>query len=264
MGFNSGRFIATVSGSAWNRSIPPSVAAPVLSWCDMTQRAAIRCPAEAAAEAVKTYIRLNHEKLAADGELLALLLPERFPTRQISDLQRHVIERLREENAALRAERDGLRGVRNNAVSLSEAVKERILDLLDARTFEEAIAVAKGAAESFGADRAALCVEGEGAAPKNCHGVRMIAPGTSAALLGQEQACAVLPGGGAMLLGSVVRDCRSVAVFRVYVGPEAPALLYVLCAREGGRFEGEEEADLCYFAKALERTMRAWLGLPRV
>jgi hypothetical protein len=37
----------------------------------------------------------------------------------------------------------------------------------------------------------------------------------------------------------------------------------VLCAREAGRFEGEEEEDLCYFARALERTMRAWLDLPR-
>jgi uncharacterized protein YigA (DUF484 family) len=227
------------------------------------ERAEARSPAEAAAEAVKTYIRLNRDKLASDGELLALLVPDRFATQQIGDLQRHVIEKLRDENAALRAERDGLKGAREHAVKLGEAVKARTLDLLDARTFEEAIAVAVGAAKSFGADRAALCVEGEGAAPKNCAGVRLIAPGTSAALLGQDRASAVLTGGGAMLLGPAARDCRSVAAFRVNVGLRAPALLYVLCAQEAGRFEGEEEADLRYFAQALERTMRTWLGLPK-
>jgi hypothetical protein len=91
----------------------------------------------------------------------------------------------------------------------------------------------------------------------------MISPGTSAALLGQDQASTLLQGGGAMLLGPAARNCRSVAVFRVHIGPKAPALLYVLCAREPDRFERGEEADLCYFAKALERTMRAWLDLPK-
>jgi uncharacterized protein len=227
------------------------------------ERAEARSPAEAAAEAVKTYIRLNRDKLASDGELLALLLPERFAARHIGDLQRHVIEKLRDENAALRAEREGLRGVCEHAARLGEAVKARVLDLLDARTFEEAIAVAVDAAKSFGATRAALCVEGEGAAPKNCAGVRLIAPGTSAALLGHDQASALLPGGGAMLLGPPARDCRSVAAFRVHVGPNAPALLYVLCARDAGHFEGEQENDLRYFAQALECTMRAWLDLPK-
>jgi hypothetical protein len=227
------------------------------------ERAEARTTGEAAAQAVKTYIRLNREKLASDGELLALLLPDRFATNQIGDLQRHVIEKLRDENAALRAERDGLKGAREHAVKLGEAVKARVLDLLNARSFEEAIAIAVDAAKSFGADRAALCVESEGAAPKNCAGVRMIAPGTCAALLGQDQASACLPGGGAMLLGPAARDCRSVVAFRMSVGRKAPALLYVLCAREEGRFEGEEEADLCYFVQAFERTMWAWLDLPR-
>ncbi|HEX3651476.1 MAG TPA: hypothetical protein VHU18_01485 [Rhizomicrobium sp.] len=230
---------------------------------EMTERAEARSPAEAAAEAVKTYIRLNRERLASDGELLALLLPDRFAAQRIGDLQLHVIEKLRDENMALRAERDGLKGAREHALQLGEAVKARILDLIDARTFEEAIGVAVRAAKSFGADRAALCVEGEGAAPKNCDGVRLIARGTSAALLGQGETSALLLGGGAMLLGPAARDCRSIAAFRLDLGRKAPALLYVLCAREAGRFEGEEEEDLCYFARALERTMRAWLDLPR-
>ena len=229
----------------------------------MTERAEARSPTEAAAEAVKTYIRLHRERLSADGELLALLLPERFRARAIGDLQRHVIEKLRDENTALRAERDGLKGARDQVTRIGEAVRQLVLELLDARSFDETIAIASQAAARLGADRAALCVEGEGDAPKNCEGVRMITTGTTVALLGENATGAVLAGGGAMLLGAAGRDCRSVAVFRLRAGANAPALLYVLGARQSGRFEGGEEADLAFFASALERSIRAWLDLPR-
>ena len=56
-----------------------------------------------AEEAVRSYIRQNRKRLAADGELLAMLLPERFADGEVHDLQRHVIERLRAENAALKS-----------------------------------------------------------------------------------------------------------------------------------------------------------------
>jgi len=55
-----------------------------------------------AEEAVRAYISMNRARLAADGSLLALLLPERF-AGEVHDLQRHVIERLQRENAALKA-----------------------------------------------------------------------------------------------------------------------------------------------------------------
>jgi uncharacterized protein YigA (DUF484 family) len=229
----------------------------------VSNRAQARTPAEAAAEAVKSYIRLNREKLAADGELLTLLLPERFDRREVSDLQRYVIERLREENAALRAERDSIGGGVDGARNTGGGVQSVVLDLLDARTFEEAISVAVNAAPAFRADRAALCVEGEGAAPKNCAGVRLIAPGTSAALLGEESTHAVLTSGGTLLLGAAARDCRSIAAFRLHVGWDTPALLYVLGARASGRFAGEDLPDLEFFARALERSIRAWLDLPK-
>ncbi len=36
-------------------------------------------------------------------------------------------------------------------------------------------------------------------------------------------------------------------------------------ARSEGRFEGEETtADLSFFARALERAIRAWLDLPKL
>jgi uncharacterized protein YigA (DUF484 family) len=229
----------------------------------MSERAEARTPAEAAAIAVKAYIRLNREKLSRDGELLSLLLPERFAERGVGDLQRFVIERLRDENAALRTERDSLKGAREQVARLGDAVQAVILDMLDARTFEEAIRIAVNAADAFAAACAAFCVEGNRAVPKHCAGVRMIAPGTCSALLGRTANNAVLASGGALLLGTPGRDCRSIAVFRLQAGGETPTLLYVLGAREAGRFEGEELADLAFLARALERSIRAWLDLPR-
>jgi hypothetical protein len=67
----------------------------------MNERAGALAPE--AEEAVRAYIRLNSKRLAADGDLLAILLPDRFDGAGVHDLQRHVIEKLRAENAALRA-----------------------------------------------------------------------------------------------------------------------------------------------------------------
>ncbi|HVZ92583.1 MAG TPA: hypothetical protein VG843_13110 [Rhizomicrobium sp.] len=56
-----------------------------------------------AEDAVRAYIRMNRARLAADPTFLALLSPDRFGEGDVRDLQRFVIERLRAENASLRA-----------------------------------------------------------------------------------------------------------------------------------------------------------------
>jgi hypothetical protein len=224
----------------------------------MNDRAEARDPATAAAQAVKAYIRMHREKLAEDGELLGLLVPQRFGEAEIRDLQRHIIERLTVENTVLRAERDGLKSDRS--VRLGDGVRKLVLDLIDARSFEESIAIAASAAKAFGADCAALCVEGETSAP-NGEGVRLIAPGTTVAVLGRKGSGAILSGGGEILLGKA--DCKSIAAFRLRIG--RAAAIYVVGARTEGLFEGEETAaDLSFFARALERSIRAWLDLPKL
>jgi uncharacterized protein YigA (DUF484 family) len=231
----------------------------------MSSRALSRDPSEAAAEAVKAYLRMNRARIATDSEWMALLLPDRFGTRDIGDLQRFLIEKLRGETFALRAELEGLMGRREQAARLGDGVRSLVLDLLDARTFDEAISVARASAPVFGGARAALCVEGDGSGPKGCEGVRLIAPGTAAAVLGREGSGAVLSRGGELLLGSGGNECRSIAVFRLRLGCETPACVYAVGAREPGRFDGDEAtADIGFFARALERSIRAWLDLPKV
>ncbi len=230
----------------------------------MSEQAKSRAPAEAAAEAVKAYIRLNRTRLAADGELLALLMPERPDLGDVRDFQRFVIDRLAAENASLKAERDGLRGSQTAHLRMGEGVRRFVLDLVDARCFSEAIAVAIAAAPSFGADRAAICVEGDNNAVKTrTEGVRLIPAGTTEAVLGRDGTGAILSGGGELLLGSGA--FKSIAAFRVKIGRDAPAALFVLGALAGGAFDDEAiAADLGFAARALERAIRAWLDLPKI
>jgi len=219
-------------------------------------------PAEAAAEAVKAYVRLNRARLAGDGELLAMLLPERFEDSGVSDLQRYVIERLAAENAALRAEHEGMKGKRG----LGEGVRRLLLELVDARSFAEAIDAAVGSASVFGADRASICIEGDGnrAIAGHAEGVRLIAPGLVPGILGRDGTGVILSSGGEVLLGPGGGVCKSIAVFRLKIGRDTPACVYVLGARAAGCFEGEEiGAEIGFFARALERAIRAWLDLPK-
>ena len=100
----------------------------------MSESARERPPAEAAAEAVKAYVRFNREALAADGELLAQLLPERFQPGDVRDLQRFVIDRLRAENMKLRAERDALKAQSSAVAQLWRARADRYSVLRTAHT----------------------------------------------------------------------------------------------------------------------------------
>ena len=219
-------------------------------------------PAQAASEAVKAYIRMNRTRLATDGELLALLLPERFKGAQVLDLQHFAIERLRAENQALKIECDGLKGSRDRGARLGDSVRRFMLDLAGARSFADVIAVATGAAGALGADKAVLCIEAATAIP-GTEGVRLIGPGTVTAVLGPGGMGVLLSGGGEILFGPDGAAYRSLAAFRLRLG--SLAALYVLGADAEDCFEGREiEAELGYFARGLERAIGAWLDLPKV
>lgn len=228
----------------------------------MSESAPSRDPQTAAAEAVKAYVRMNRDRLAADGELLSLLLPERYDDEGVVDLTRFALEKLRAENQALRAERDALKSVNDRGTRLSDGVKRALLEVIDARSFAEVIAVATGAAAAFGADRAVFCIEAADglAAATSCEGVRLIRPGTVTAVVGPDGMGAILSGGGELLIGRT--GYRSIAAFRLRIGSQ-PAL-YVLGSLAENRFDGRDsETDLGFFARALERAIRAWLDLPK-
>ena len=147
----------------------------------------------------------------------------RFDCAVVSDLQRVVIERLSAENQALKIERDALRGTTDRGARLGEGVRRFVLDLIDARSFAQVIAVAIGAASAFGADRAVLCVESaDGISPAGSEGVRLVAPGTVCAVVGPAGMGAILSGGGELLFGRSGGACKISRHFACVSDKERP------------------------------------------
>jgi uncharacterized protein YigA (DUF484 family) len=226
----------------------------------MSESAPSRDPQAAAAEAVKAYVRMHRDQLAADGELLSLLLPSRYDEEGVVDLTRYALDKLRAENQALRAERDALKSLNDSGTRLTDGMRRAVLDLIDARSFAEAIGVATASAAAFGADSAVFCIEAADgiAAATRTEGVRLIRPGTVTAVVGPDGMGAILSGGGELLIGRT--GYRSLAAFRLRIAAQ-PAL-YVLGSLAENRFDGRD-SDLGFFARALERAIRAWLDLPK-
>ncbi len=181
---------------------------------------------------------------------------------EVADLQLYTIERLTAENAALRAERNGLKFERG----LGEGVRRLLLDLLDARTFEEAIAAGHRLGPGLWrrSRRHLYRRRRQSRHHRRCGRRAADRTGLVSGILGPDGTGVILSSGGEVLLGPGGGDCKSLAVFRLRIGHDTPAAVYVLGARAAGCFEGEEiAAEIGFFARALERAIRAWLDLPK-
>jgi uncharacterized protein YigA (DUF484 family) len=228
-------------------------------------RAAHRAPAEAAAEAVKAFLRIHRSRLGDDPELLALVVPPRFKgDESVSDYQRYALDRLLTENAALKAERDGLRALSDRASVRRESVKRLVLDLIGARNLAEAIAVAIGAADTLGADAAAIGVEA-GAPPQlRADDIVPLSPGIVDVLVARDAVGALLRGISHPALFPGRPELVATAIYRLRIGPRTPPALFAVASTEGTRFDDDAETrEIAYFARALERTIGAWLDRSR-
>ncbi len=232
----------------------------------MADRAEHLPPIEAAAEAVKAYLRMHRDKIVEDSELLSLLLPPRFSrSAGISDFQRFLIEKLSAENVQLKAERDGLRRVSDRAGLTREGVRRLVLELIEARNFEQAIQVATNAAEALDVNCAALGVESEASSRLAVKGVCLLAPGLADSLVERDAVGALIKGGAhPKLFVEPTDNLQSVAVFRLRIGPKTPPALFAVGSSDPERFDDDGETrEIAYFVHALERTIRAWLDLPK-
>lgn len=223
-------------------------------------------PDAAALDAVKSYVRTNRDRLIVEGELLALLMPERFDGN-VHDMQRFAIEKLTEENQTLRAERDALKGNRARRAVLHESVRRSVLDLIGACSLDAVKSAAERVAGALGADMHVFCAESFGVLPPLAPDVRLLAPGTVRAVVG-EGLGAILAGGGDILFGPGFETYASLAAFRLRLDDSTPGLLFVLGARDAGCFDGRDiETDLRFFSQVLERAMRAlltsWTAAPK-
>ena len=227
-------------------------------------RAESLAPEEAAAEAVKAFLRMHRARLADDTELLALLLPARFGGDNVADYQRYALDRLREENRALKAERDGLRRVSDRASLRRESVRKLVLELIGARNLAGTLSIATGAAAKLGADAVALGIEA--GAPRQFPPDEFLPlpPGLIDSLIERDAVGALLRGASHAALFPERPDLLATAIFRLRIGPRTPPALYAVAAADPARFDDESETrEIAYFARALERTIGAWLERSR-
>ena len=219
-------------------------------------------PAEAAAEAVKAYLRLHRHKISDDAELLALLLPERFSDEpNLVDYQRFLIGKLFARISELKAECDSLRPNSDRDSRTRESVKRIVLALSSAHSFEEAIAVACKVQKHLEADFVAIGIESEAAFDPRELGMRLLPRGTVDRLIERDALGALLIGDACKTFGADTECLQSIAVFRMRLGPKSPPALFAFGSKDPDRFDDAGETrELAFFVQTLEATIRRWLN----
>lgn len=228
-------------------------------------RAEHLAPAEAAAEAVKAFLRIHRSRLGDDPELLALVVPSRYPGEsKVTDYQRYALDKLLAENAALKAERDGLKSVSDKGAVLRERVRRLVLDLISAGSLTEVVATAVGAATALGAEAAVLGIEAGASYQLRDGGIVTLSPGLVDSLVERDAVGALLRGMSHPALFPDRPELVSTAIFRLRIGPKTPPALFAVASSGASRFDDDGETrEIAYFARALERTIGAWLARSR-
>jgi hypothetical protein len=218
-------------------------------------------PAEAAAEAVKAYLRMHRHKISDDPELLALLMPERFSGEpKLIDYQRFVISRMAAEIASLKAQRENMRPNSDYASRARESVKRLVLELAGAGAFKDTVAIARESERVLGADFVSIGIESDAAFDPRELGMRLLPRGMVDRLIERDALGSLLIGDAYKIIYPDRDSLQSVAVFRMRFGDRAPPALYAIGSRNPGRFDDAGEAhEIAFFVRALEASIRKWL-----
>ncbi len=218
------------------------------------------------AEAVADYLRRHPDFLIDRPDLIAVLTP---PTHHqgddVVDLQRFMLESLRDELKSLRSRENRLLNAAEERDASQSRVQEAALALLEARSFEQLIrTVNVRIAELLGVASARLCVEtGEQiAGPPGKAGVVVIEPGTIDKWMRRTDDIVLVGGapGRRAIFGDDAGEVRSYALLRLGFGAKAPGGLLALGASDADGFHPRQGTELLAFlAHVLEHCVRRWL-----
>lgn len=220
------------------------------------------------ADEVAAYLRDHPNFLHSHPELLAVLTPPQHHNgRDVVDMQNYMIERLQGKVGRLDGDRADLVALYRRSESARARVHEAILDVLNARSFEQFIAaITSDLAIKLDIDVVRLAVENENASGAHTRaGVRLLPAGTVDRLLGDNRQSLLRPSVAAEpeIYGAAAALVKSDVLTRLTISPMAPTGLLALGSREIGRFAPNRDGELLGFlAKVLESTARAWLDLP--
>jgi uncharacterized protein YigA (DUF484 family) len=228
-------------------------------------------PAEAldAAE-VTEYLRRHPDFLVNNPDaVLALMPPGRDAGENVVDLQKLMVERFRNELGRLKTTQRKL--IATNRVNLQTQgrVHSAVLAMIEAPSLEHLVhTVTQDLALILDLDVVAVAVEA--ADPKitagHVMGIARLPAGSIDRLIGEGRDTRLRPDGQGELevFGAAATLVRSDALIRIKVSPEAPVGLIAFGSRRESTFHPSQGTELLAFlARALEISIRAWLGAPR-
>ncbi len=191
---------------------------------------------------VQTYLREHPNFLVEHPQLLTALTPPAMKTgRDVLDMQRFMIDRLRGELKTLREDRHELVQASRINMSSQERVNKAVLKLLEARTFEHLLEIVTvDFVKLLDVDVATLCFETPDVPIDGlkARGVHTVSPGTVGRLMGNGSGIVLRDktSGDANLFGDRAARIQSDALIRLRVTKAAPPGLLALGSHANDRF----------------------------
>jgi hypothetical protein len=218
---------------------------------------------------VAAFLEQHPEFFAEHPDLLdSLSAPSPENEGGVVNLQHFLVERLRLQLAETRHAHDGLVAIGRANLTIQARVNRAVLALLSARSFEQLIEfVATDLAVILDLDAVALGVEQgvDELPPVRLDGLVRLEPGTVDELIGRGRTVTLVDRteGQTALFGAAASLISSQALIRLQVSRKTPPALLALGSRRAKQFhEGQRTELLTFLARALERSIRAWLNLP--
>lgn len=229
---------------------------------------AVRGKTAPSAAEVAAYLRRYPDFLIENPDLLEVLAPAPLDHGEgVVDLQRFLVERLRQQVAELGRAHDELLAAGRANLAAEARVHRAVLALLSATSFEHLIElVTTDLAVILDLDVVALGVEQatEELPPVRLDGLVQLQPGAVDGLIGRSRSIAFdgAPDRADSLFGAAGSLVKSHALIRLSISRKTPPALLALGSRRGELFrQGQRTEPLCFLARALERSIRAWLNL---
>ncbi len=221
------------------------------------------------ASEVAAFLEQHPDFFAEHPDLLdSLNAPAPETGDGVVNLQRFLVERLRQQLADARRAHDNLIAIGRANLTIQARVHRAVLALLSARSFEHLIeTVTTDLAVILDLDAVALGVEQgkEGLPPVRLDGLVQLEPGIVDGLIGRGRTVTLADrtNGQDALFGAAASLISSQALIRLQVSRKTPPALLALGSRRAKQFhEGQRTELLTFLARALERSIRAWLNLP--
>jgi uncharacterized protein YigA (DUF484 family) len=179
---------------------------------------------------VAAFLEQHPEFFAEHPDLLdSLTTPAPESGDGVVNLQHFLVERLRQQLAEARQANDSLIAIGRANLTIQARVHRAVLALLSARSFEQLIELV--ATDLSGRGRTVTLVD--------------------------------RTDGQTALFGAAASLISSQALIRLQVSRKTPPALLALGSRRAKQFhDGQRTELLTFLARALERSIRAWLNLP--